>query len=161
MIKKCKPVLSFLPINCFTYKISAVYLLNESQEGWIVSSQNLFHKQHLANGLILTVYDQTEVYFGDYHHVRLNIVCSLEADSDAINHPSPDEVAAQSISYSRTLGKMGVASEDIESVKASLFRDFQRNALPYLSSPGFPQKMMARELAGKKLSARRYAGAGF
>jgi len=116
--------------------------------------------QKLANGLTLRVYDQTKVYFGDYHHVRLNIVCSLEADSVDIKLCCLEEFSEQPLSYSRTLGKMGVASKDVVRVKTSLLKDFQLNALPYIASPEFPQKMIECEIARKKLPVRKYSGSG-
>jgi len=57
-----------------------------------LSSLRLLHTLKLPNGLTVTIYDHTKVYFGDYYHVRLNIVCSFE-DSAIDSLPCcPDEI---------------------------------------------------------------------
>jgi hypothetical protein len=116
--------------------------------------------QKLTNGLTISIYDQTKVYFGDYHHVRLNLVCTFDTDAEEINRYCPEAPTLRSLSYSRIMEKMGVPSHDVARVMNSLITDFQLNALPYISSPEFPQKMIATERARKKLPVRHYSGSG-
>jgi hypothetical protein len=125
-----------------------------------LSSSKLLHTLKLSNGLTVSIYDQTKVYFGDYHHVRIIIVCSFNGTADNSVFCSPDDIELRSISYRRTLEKMGVQSKDIESVKKSLLNDFHKNSLPYISSQEFPKKMITSELANKKHPVRKYAGSG-
>lgn len=125
-----------------------------------MNSQKLLHTLTLSNGLTVSIYDQTKVYFGDYHHVRVNIVCSIDAIADETALCWPDDFELHSISYTRTLAKMGVPSDDIESATNALLNDFNLNSLPYISSPEFPRKMIQSELANKKPTFRKYAGSG-
>ena len=125
-----------------------------------MSFLRLLHTQKLHNGLIITIYDHSKVYFGDYHHVRINIVCSF--DDSAINGLSccPDEIDLRSILYTRTLGRMGVPSKDVESVTDSLLNDFRLNSLPYISSQEFPKKLIHNEVVNTKRSNKKYTGSG-
>jgi len=114
----------------------------------------------LHNGLIVNIYDHTKAYFGDYYHVRLNIVCSFE-DSAIDSLPCcPDEINLRSILYTRTLDRMGVPSKDVEIVTDTLLNDFRLNSLPYISLPEFPMKLIHNEIANNKRSNRKYRGSG-
>jgi len=126
-----------------------------------LSSPKLLHKQKLANGLTVSIYDQTKVYFGDYYHVRINIVCTPADIADDLTLSSSDTIEQRTSSYNRTLEKMGVPSADVESTKNSLLKDFHQNALPYISSEEFPKKMINNELPRIKRHHRKYAGAGY
>lgn len=125
-----------------------------------MSFLRLLHTLKLHNGLIITIYDHSKVYFGDYHHVRVNIVCSF--DDSAINSLSccPDEIDLRSILYTRTLERMGVPSKDVESVTDSLLKDFRLNSLPYISSQEFPKKLIHNEVDNTKRSNKKYTGSG-
>ena len=109
---------------------------------------------------MVTIYDQTKVYFGDYHHVRLNIVCFF--DDSAINTLPccPDDINLRSISYKRTLDRMGVPSKDVQSVTNTLLNDFKLNSLPYISSNEFPKKLIHNEIANTKRPNRKFTGSG-
>jgi hypothetical protein len=125
-----------------------------------LGSQKLIHSLTLLNGLKVSIYDHTKVYFGDYHYVRVKIICSLDSTAVDWNQLFPECIDLQSISYTRTLGKMGVPSEDIESVTKTLLAHFDYNSLPYISAADFPTKMIKNELSCKKLSVRKYRGSG-
>lgn len=120
----------------------------------------LLHTLNLSNGLQVSIYDQTKVYFGDYYHVRVKVVCTLDCGGAAWKLHCPEDVSLQTVAYIRTLEKMGVASADVEHVKKSLLHDFDCNSLPYISSAGFPKKMIEKELRTKKLPVRKYQGTG-
>jgi len=125
-----------------------------------LGSLELLHTLNLSNGLLISIYDQTKVYFGDYHHVRVKIICTLDSAAFACKQFCPENVDLRSMSYTRTLEKMGVPSEDIESVKKTLLDDFDRNSLPYISSADFPKKMITNELRSQKSPVRKYQGTG-
>lgn len=120
----------------------------------------LLHTLNLPNGLLVSIYDQTTVYFGDYYHVRVKIICSLHRETDVWKRHCPEDAVFQSVSYSRILEKMAVPSEDVERVKKSLLNDFDRTSLPYIASAGFPKKMIDTELRSRKPPARNYQGTG-
>ena len=124
-----------------------------------MGSLKLLHTLNLSNGLTVSIYDYTKVYFGDYHHVRLRIVCCLDS---AVNwkQSCSEEIDFRSINYTRTVDKMGVPSEDLESVIKTLLNDFDNNSLPYISSADFPKKMIKHELSCKRSPVRKYLGVG-
>jgi len=125
-----------------------------------LGSLKLIHTHTLANGLKVSIYDLTRVYFGDYHHVKLKIICSLDHDATDWQQHCPESVDLRSISYSRILEKMGVSSEEIDSVRKSLLGDFTRNSLPYIASADFPGKLIRNKLSCKKSFVRKYQGSG-
>ena len=118
------------------------------------------HTVKLSNGVTVSFYDQTKVYFGDYHHVRIRINCSLDNAAVHLKQYCTEHIDFRSIAYNRTLEKMGVPSEDIESVTKALLNDFERNSMPYISTPDFPKKMINNEISCKKVSVRKYLGSG-
>ena len=124
-----------------------------------MGSLELLHMLNLSNGLLISIYDQTKVYFGDYHHVRVKIICTLDSAA-ACKQFCPENVDLRSMSYTRTLERMGVPSEDIESVKKTLLDDFDRNSLSYISSADFPKKMITNELRAQNPPVRKYQRTG-
>lgn len=120
---------------------------------------NLFNPLNLSNGLILSVLDHTKAYFGDYHLVKLEMILSLGNAGD-IKLSGVDHIALCNIKYKRCLERMGVHSSDIESVKDSLFKDFEVNSLPYMSSQGFLQRLLERELTSQKSHLKRFVSTG-
>ena len=120
----------------------------------------LLHSLILSNGLSVSIYDSTKLYFGDYYHVRIKIICSLDAVVLEQSHFSPETISLGTRTYTRSLEKMGVPSENVESVKKSLLNDFDRNSLPYISSAGFPKKLIDKELRSQKFPDRNYTGTG-
>lgn len=125
-----------------------------------MSSPNHFHTVKLLNGVTVSFYNHTRVYFGDYHHVRIRIICSLDNAAADLKQFCPEHIELQLISYTRTLEKMGVPSEDVESVTRTLCNDFERTSMPYISSPDFPKKMISHDISCKKVSTRKYLGSG-
>ena len=117
---------------------------------------NLLDTLKLTNGLKVSISDYTKVYFGDYHHVRVQIHCSLDESSHKFKQLLSDSINPGDISYTRTLERMGVPSSEIESVITALLKDFELNSLPYLSSPEFPNKMIEKQFYKKVTPVRRY-----
>jgi hypothetical protein len=125
-----------------------------------LGSLKLLQTQKLSNGLTVSIYDGTKVYFGDYHHVRVRIICSLDDPAvDSLSFDS-DDITATPVLYTRTLEKMGVPSAEVESVIKALLKDFELNSEPYISLPDFPKKIIASELSLKKRPGRKYSGSG-
>lgn len=125
-----------------------------------MSSDKFLNTLKLSNGLTVSIYDRTKIYFGDYHHVKIVIYCSFDTAAAAMALSCPDEIDLRSVSYSRTLEKMGVPSVDVDTVIKSLLHDFHLNSLPYISSQEFPKKLINTELIRRKGPARNYTGSG-
>lgn len=99
----------------------------------------------LYSGNILTVYDLTKVYFGDYYHVRLEI-------KGEITSPNSEKTAV----YHRMLEKMAVPSAIVDSALQSLLSEFVSNSLLYLNSPDFAEKFIAAHSSRKASAMQRY-----
>jgi len=125
-----------------------------------LSALELIHTQTLSNGLKVSLYNLTRVYFGDYHHVRVKIICSLDSDAVDWQQYCTEDVDPRSISYSRIIEKMGVPSAEVDSVTKCLLSDFDCNSLPYIASTEFLKKLIKNELSCKKSSVRKYLGSG-
>jgi len=125
-----------------------------------LSTLKLIHTMTLSNGLKVSFFDLTRVYFGDYHHVKVKVICSLDNAVSDWQQYCPEHVDIRSISYTRTLDKMGVAAKDIDGVIKNLLSDFDLNSLPYIASPGFPRKLINNEFSVKKSTVRKYLGSG-
>jgi hypothetical protein len=104
-------------------------------------------------------YDRSTVYFGDYHHVRLEARCDLEPPE---NHETSAEslLSAETVRipavYIRVLERMAVPSASVEAVKIALIEDFRMNSLPYLSNPDFSLKMICKNVPVKSVLGRKY-----
>lgn len=109
----------------------------------------------LPNGLFVCIYDRTKPYFGDFHHVIIEIVCSVGDSSTVANKNRLNAI------YSRNLEKMGVASKDVENVIQKLIDDFNANSLPYLSLDEFPARMAKQNLLKYRPVEKKYLASGF
>lgn len=121
-----------------------------------MTTSKLLNTLQLSNGLKVSIFDHTKVYFGDYHHVRIQIYCCFDDTSHTFINLFSEGIDIRNISYKRTLEKMGVPSAEIENVIKALLDDFEFNSLPYISSQEFTKKMIENSLSKKAPTARKY-----
>jgi hypothetical protein len=95
--------------------------------------------------VLITIRDLTRAYFGDYHHIRLEVTCRVGRD-----HPTEDAV------FQRVIEKMGVPTADIDSIRDSLVDDFLSASRAYLCSPDFPEKLARFASRQPQRTFRRY-----
>ncbi|MDD2337096.1 MAG: hypothetical protein PHD01_11020 [Geobacteraceae bacterium] len=115
-------------------------------------------KIELKNSLTLLVHDTTRRYYEDYHLVRLEIECEIAVD-EAFFEGSGKLAEARrmlgdSVTYRRTVEKMGVPFVEIESARDDIISSFIATSVPYLSHEDFPRKFVQSELkksSGKKI----------
>jgi hypothetical protein len=109
-----------------------------------------FHLFTLENGLEVRLYDRTRNYYGDFHHVLLDVRCEIEiAHLTANDVLSADELSvlgAEKLFYRRTLEKMGVPSGEVDAVRLHLVDNFVRHSLPYFSTPFFAERFARAEM---------------
>lgn len=102
------------------------------------------------NGLRYSVEDQSVRYFGDYHHVRLVVTFTFPCDERVL--PAGESLSdvrrslGETISFCRTLSRMGVPSSDLERTKRELLDSFLSSATVYLARPDFPCGTVKRML---------------
>lgn len=103
----------------------------------------------LENGLTIRFLDLTRHYFGDFHLVKIEIVCEIPLLPDYFADPAEHEEARRLIGapvvYRRTVEQMGVPSTAIGMVTDRLIANFTDHSLSYFSAPGFPARFVRRE----------------
>jgi len=118
-------------------------------------------EERLSNGLQILFVDESNRYFGDYHRVCVvaTIICNLNdlpaasSDEEAFRCQAI-EALGEELSVTKRLGRMGVASAEVEEVRTALIDDFLRHASIYLSRPGYMRSLVNAEL--KKRPTHRY-----
>jgi hypothetical protein len=108
----------------------------------------------LENGLAVNVYDCSRRYYGDFHLVRLEVICSVPVEAKHVEgRPDSDAVLRELgpvVEYRRILERMGVPGSGVDSAKEELWRDFLKTSLPYMSQENFPKKYILHQLGKKK-----------
>ena len=101
-------------------------------------------KTSLANGVTISINDQTRQYYGDFYLVKLEVVCTVAVPDD--DGSAPDILPEKSVTYRRFLEQMGVPSTELTRVKERLLSHFAIHSLSYLAAQNFPAKLVASEL---------------
>ncbi len=112
----------------------------------------------LPNGLHVRFFNRSRHYYGDFHLVKVEVCCPVPvraeyfADSDAFQRGL--RTLGDSVSYRRTMERIGIPSGAVNDVLHELVGSFERHALPYLVTPAFPRRFVAAEMlrAGRKAS---------
>lgn len=114
----------------------------------------------LPGNYSVKIYDHSRVYFGDYFRVALEVRCEIplpvKTDKSANEVGETLDVAV----YCRYLEKMAVPSAEVDDVRMALIAEFRRNSLPYLATPDFPVKMVARTLRLQTNVKKSYSVSG-
>jgi hypothetical protein len=105
----------------------------------------LFRNIPLTNGLTIVVNDHTRLYYGEFYHVKLEVLCTV---------PLTDDMAAEAkglfgdtVSYRRYLEQMAVPFSETEQVKERLLAHFTAHSITYFSAENFPAKLVAAEMS--------------
>lgn len=117
----------------------------------------------LANGLTLSFYNHTRLYYGDFYKVKVEIRCEIpvraEYFSDQKAMTEAKTILGDVVVYSRVVEQMGVPSTEIERVLDRLMANFEAHSLPYFAAATFPQKLVRTELTrAKRRQGRSTAG---
>ena len=116
-------------------------------------NDKLIARHRLDNGLELLFCEQGNRYFGDYHQVKVVVICRVPVDeSMQSEHLSlPDlqkakQLFGDQVEYRRELRQMAVAGDDVETVRDDLVRNFIANSGAYMQAAGFASRFIARKL---------------
>ena len=125
--------------------------------------KNLIRELPLPNGLTVSFFDQTCRYFGDFHRVKMEIVCKVpvyaEYFEDRLAFDDAKSLLSDEVVYKQSVEQMGVPSTEIERVLNRLMANFEAHSLPYFAAATFPQKLMRTEITkAKKRQGRSTAG---
>ena len=120
-------------------------------------------EERLENGLRIVFVDESNRYFGDYHRVR--VVASIFFDPQELPATNTEEESFRSraiealgreLKVVKSFERMGVASAEVDKVRAALIDGFLQNALVYLSRPGYPRALVSARL--NRRPAQRFYG---
>jgi hypothetical protein len=114
--------------------------------------QKIFMKTiPLPNNLCVTFNDLTHRYFGDFHHVKIEISCQITLD-DAMfisveERADAVKVLGAQVTYSKVMERMGVPTAELAATQTALVDHFEKHAISYMSSTSFPARFIKAELA--------------
>lgn len=117
------------------------------------------HRQ-LPNGLEVTIYDETNRYFGDYHRICLRVVLRYDLAA-AANRDDPFWREALTklgpeLRVEKTLERMAVAGSDVDRTVTALADDFLATAGSYLGRPDALRKLVQKEMEKSSKTTRIY-----
>lgn len=118
---------------------------------------DIYRQMVLDNGVEIVISDLSRNYFGDYHLVRLEIVCrTASGDRVSVGDVRPS-AGVQKAEFRKVVERMGVPSGEVESVRAALVQSFLDHSLVYMNAPDFPAKLSASVFLKPKMAKPRYA----
>ena len=97
------------------------------------------HDLTLKNGVLVSFYDQTNRYFGDFHRVCVQVIVDLPEGFDL-----PPGLSRANCRYERTLEKMGVTSDLLDAERNALIDAFLTTSKSYLEKSHFPQQLLRK-----------------
>lgn len=117
----------------------------------------------LENGLTVCIYNHNHRYFGDYHRVRVEIVCKVkvleEYFTDRTEYAEARTTLGDSAVFRHNVELMGVPSAELDRSLVRVIDNFADHSLIYLASPIFPRKLVLAEFSGSRQKKRQaYSG---
>jgi len=113
----------------------------------------------LENGLTVSIYNHNHRYFGDYHRVRVEIVCIVEVleeyFADVAEFAEAKASMGDSAHFRHNVELMGVSSEELDRSLERVIENFANHSLAYMSSPIFPRKLVLAEVSGYRQNKRK------
>jgi len=100
-----------------------------------------FEKIQLGNGVFVEFKTQGNRYFGDYHRLQIKVIATIPIDETTL----PEDLKSAAMKYSgfikyeKTLERMGVATNQIDSATQSMMDDFITTAGRYLEKKRFAE----------------------
>ena len=102
----------------------------------------------LDNGLVLEVHDESTQYYADFWNLKVVIKGKVKPEClQDIIPSSQHELEAkkalqEDVEYYRELTQIGVREAKLAQNIRRLLQHFEKNSLPYLQHPSFPEKMV-------------------
>jgi len=112
-----------------------------------------FRTVTLANGLLLEMHDRGNRYFGDYHRIKIEIRCIIPLAAGFFGGDEQHPVLlrarqrfGESVVFERSLERMGVAGDEVETLRDEMVNGFLSSSRAYLEHPEFVSRFIARRL---------------
>ncbi len=117
----------------------------------------------LANGLTVCFYHHTHRYFGDYHRIKVEIVCEVPIREEYFKTPAECAEARAVLGgravFRRSTEMMGIPTAEVQQCLDNTMENFVKHSLSYLSSASFPRKLVLAELSVAREKGRKvYTG---
>ncbi|HEX2767869.1 MAG TPA: hypothetical protein VHN12_01180 [Geobacteraceae bacterium] len=114
----------------------------------------------LENGLTVCIYNHNHRYFGDYHRVRVEIVCKVkvleEYFADRAEYEEAKISLGDSAVFRHNVELMGVSSGELDRSLERVIKNYANHSLAYLASPIFPRKLVLAEFSGSRQKNARH-----
>ncbi|HET6420306.1 MAG TPA: hypothetical protein VFG19_09130 [Geobacteraceae bacterium] len=124
--------------------------------------ETLIKKIPLKNGLIISIYDHTVRYYGDFYLVKIEIVCEIPLRREYFENENEYDQAwrilGENACYRRFMEQMGVPSTGIERAREIIIKNFVDHSLPYFSSENFPGKFVLSQYRKARNKLNRLPG---
>jgi hypothetical protein len=101
----------------------------------------------LGQGITLSVVDETNRYFGDYHRVYLRVT---------LRYPLAVADAPAQVDLVKILERMAVSTERVESVREELIAHFIEHVARYLRVEGFAERLWRKQQAARQRPFARF-----
>jgi hypothetical protein len=98
-----------------------------------------FDKVELDNGVLVEFNLQGNRYFGDYHRLQIKVIATIPLDDATLPEDVRDTAARHVgfIKYEKTLERMGVATNQVDSTVQAMIDDFIKTVGCYLEKKHF------------------------
>lgn len=116
---------------------------------------DLLREIRLPNDLVVRFFDKTSHYYGGFFHVsilvKIEFVLSPELSPDGLDYEEAKSILGETVCHQQILERMGVRSDEADSVKKLLIEHFVETLSNYLADPAFPSRIVSAEMlkAGK------------
>jgi hypothetical protein len=126
-----------------------------------------YRVEPLNDSLEISFYDLGNRYYGDYHRVkvivRLEVVLSEDHFHDEADPASSLSRASRwlgkTVTFEKSLERMGVSGGDVEKVRSELIDTFLQNVGDYLRHPDFPRRLVRQQLKERQARPVQVPGA--
>ena len=105
----------------------------------------------LDNGVLVEFFPQGNRYFGDYHRLQINVVATIPVDTNSLPVDLINPAANHSgfIKYKKTLERMGVATNQIDTATRSMIDDFIKTVGCYLENKNFAEYLLRKSVVSQ------------
>jgi hypothetical protein len=102
----------------------------------------------LENGVVVEFYPLENRYFGDYHRLQIKVIATIPVDEATLPEELKNSAVrySGSIKYEKTLERMGVATNQINSVAQSMVDDFIKTVGCYLKNKQFAENWLRKNM---------------